>query len=311
VRKTLQVIIVAILSASGIAFARFRASQPTDDSRQIPITVQSNLVDLPVAVTDRTGHFVDYLSKENFRVLDNGKQREIVVFDHGDLPVTVGLVVDHSGSMGSKLTEVNAAAAAFARSSNQQDQLFVVNFNNVVLLTLPQSLAFTSDIRMLQTAIGSSDARGNTALYDAVIDSLDHLKLSTQERKALIIVTDGADNASQHNFQQMLATAMKSKAQIYCIGIYDQHDREAKPAELKRLAKITGGEAYFPRTVGEVSDISQKIANSLREQYTLGIMPATNARGNTWRSIRVVATAPGNTKLKVTTRSGYLFSGIS
>src|SRR5579862_4906520 len=139
---------------------------------QSPISVRVNIVDLPVSVTDRNGSIVDNLTKDNFRILEDGRQQAISIYEHQDLPVTVGLVVDHSGSMGSKLPEVAAAAAAFAKSSNPQDQLFVVNFNNVVLLTLPQSLAFTSDIRMLQTAIGSSDARGNTALYDAVIDSL-------------------------------------------------------------------------------------------------------------------------------------------
>lgn len=308
-RQQAKVMILGALLISGLALARVEARQPADDL--VPISVHTNLVDLPVVVTDRSGHFVDHLSKNNFRVFENGRQREIVVFDQGDLPITVGLVVDHSGSMESKLSEVNAAAAAFAKSSNAQDQLFVVNFNDAVTFTLPPRLPFTSDVPTLQTAMGEAGARGNTALYDAIIDSLDHLKLSNQQRQALIVVTDGGDNASEHSFQQMLARAMKSKAQIYCIAIYDSGDRDARPTELKKLAKTTGGEAYFPRSIGEVSEISQAIADRLRKQYTLGIIPGDGTAANRWRSIRVLATSPGSHKWKVATRSGYAFTDLS
>lgn len=298
-------IVIGFMLASGGGPGRSQATQTVSNPPRSTIRVDSNLVDLPVTVTDQNGRFIDDLSKNNFRVLDNGKQRDIAVFDHGDVPVTVGLVVDHSGSMTMKLAEVRAAAAEFIEASNPQDQLFVVNFNEDVSFTLPVLLPFTSDAEKLRTAIAGSDARGNTALYDAVIDSLDHLKLSGQSRHALIVVTDGGDNASQHTFQQLVTRAMKSKAQIYCIGIYDEGDRDAKPAELKKLAQLTGGEAYFPRTVTEVSQINRKIADTLRKQYTLGILPSTEGG---WRSIRVIAIATDSQQLRVQTRSGYIFS---
>jgi VWFA-related protein len=270
-----------------------------------PISVSTNLVDLPITVTDRKGNFVDGLAKENFRIFENGRQEAISMFGRQDLPVAVGLVVDHSASMGPKLAEVSAAAEAFARSSNPQDHLFVVNFNEVVALTLPAAVPFTSDERELRAALAGTGANGQTALYDAVIDALRHLSLSSLNRHALILVTDGGDNASRHTQAQMLDAARISSAQIYCIGIYNgEEDPDASPRVLRKLAKATGGEAYFPSSPAEVTDITRKIAVNLRKQYTLGFAPEARTEG--WQTIRV--TASGNGKLNVHARAGYLIS---
>lgn len=270
-----------------------------------PISVSTNLVDLPITVTDRKGNFVDGLAKENFRIFENGRQETISMFGRQDLPVAVGLVVDHSASMGPKLAEVSAAAEAFARSSNPQDHLFVVNFNELVTLTLPAALPFTSDERELRSALAGTGANGQTALYDAVIDALRHLSLSSLNRHALILVTDGGDNASRHTQAQMLDAARMSSAQIYCIAIYNgEEDPDASPRVLRKLAKATGGEAYFPSSPSEVTDLTRKIAVNLRKQYTLGFAPEARTEG--WRTIRVVAS--GNEKLNVHARAGYLFS---
>jgi len=270
-----------------------------------PISVSTNLVDLPITVTDRKGNFVDGLAKENFRIFENGRQETISMFGRQDLPVAVGLVVDHSASMGPKLAEVSAAAEAFARSSNPQDHLFVVNFNEVVALTLPAAVPFTSDERELRAALAGTGANGQTALYDAVIEALRHLSLSSFNRHALILVTDGGDNASRHTQAQMLDAARMSNAQIYCIGIYNgEEDPDASPRVLRKLAKATGGGAYFPSSPAEVNDITRKIAVNLRKQYTLGFAPEARTEG--WQTIRVVAS--GNEKLNVHARAGYLFS---
>jgi Ca-activated chloride channel homolog len=270
-----------------------------------PISVSTNLVNLPITVTDRKGNFVDGLAKENFRIFENGRQGTISIFGRQDLPVAVGLVVDHSASMGPKLAEVSAAAEAFARSSNPQDHLFVVNFNEVVTLTLPAAVPFTSDERELRAALAGTGANGQTALYDAVIDALRHLSLSSLNRHALILVTDGGDNASRHTQAQMLDAARMSNAQIYCVGIYSgEEDPDASPRVLRKLAKATGGEAYFPSSPAEVNDITRKIAVNLRKQYTLGFAPEARTEG--WQAIRVVAS--GNQKLNVHARTGYLFS---
>jgi Ca-activated chloride channel homolog len=270
-----------------------------------PISVSTNLVSLPITVTDRKGNFVDGLAKENFRVFENGRQETISMFGRQDLPVAVGLVVDHSASMGPNLAEVSAAAAAFARSSNPQDHLFVVNFNELVTLTLPAAVPFTSDEKELRAALAGTGANGQTALYDAVVDALRHLSLSSLNRHALILVTDGGDNASRHTQAQMLDAARMSSAQIYCIGIYNgEEDPDASPRVLRKLAKATGGEAYFPSSPAEVTDITRKIAVNLRKQYTLGFAPEARTEG--WQPIRVVAS--GNEKLNVHARAGYLFS---
>jgi Ca-activated chloride channel homolog len=284
-------------------------SRGESNSIQSPIRVHAYLVDLPIAVTDREGNFIENLSQENFRILDSGLPQKIVLFEPRDLPVTVGLLVDHSASMASKLPEVSAAAAAFVKSSNPRDQLFVVNFNETVSLMLPATVSFTSDPNALVSAIGGSSARGQTALYDAVIEALAHLKQSEHERQALIIVTDGGDNASRHTFQQTVAAVMKSQALVYCIGIFGAEDPDAKPGELKKLAKLTGGEAYFPQNVVQVADISRKIADILRKDYVLGFLPSAQASPKSWRPVRVLVSAPGKQKLTIRTRAGYVFSG--
>lgn len=303
-------LIAAIFLASGSVPARPQSTADAPESQPEPsaIRVRSNLVDLPVSVTDHQGNFIENLTEENFRVLDEGQQQKIALFEPRDLPVTVGLVVDHSGSMSSKLPEVSAAGAAFVKSSNPRDRLFVVNFNEMVSLMLPAAVSFTSDPAELERAIGGPTARGQTALYDAVIDALDHLNQSKQERQALILVTDGGDNASRHTFRQMIEVAMKSRALVYPIAIYDANDEDAKPRELIKLAKVTGGESYFPTNVAEVVDISRKIAATLRKDYMLGFVPPPQS-SRSWRTVRVLVSAPGKPKLVVRTRAGYVFGG--
>jgi len=299
-------LVVLLVLADSTSTTQAQSSDLSSPSQvvQKPISVSANLVDLPITVTDRKGNFVDGLEKENFRVFENGRQEEISLFGRQDLPVAVGLVVDHSASMGPKLREVSAAAEAFARSSNASDHLFVVNFNEIVSLTLPSAKPFTSDENELRSALAINDARGQTALYDAVIDALRHLSLSSLKRQALILVTDGGDNVSRHSFKEALDAAKMSEVQIFCIGIYNGEDPDASPSVLRKLAKATGGEAYFPSSPSEVTDITQKIAVNLRKQYTLGFAPDDHAEG--WRTIRVVAS--GKEKLNVHTRAGYLFT---
>ncbi len=299
--------ILGLLGSTALASSVLQAQSAPQPylTESNPISVSTNLVDIPITVTDRKGNFVDGLAKENFRIFENGRQATISMFGRQDLPVAVGLVVDHSASMGRKLAEVGAAAEAFVRSSNPQDHLFVVNFNEVVALTLPAAVPFTSDERELRAALAGTGAKGQTALYDAVIDALGHLSLSSLNRHALILVTDGGDNASRHTQAQMLDASRMSNAQIYCIGIYNgEEDPDANLRVLRKLAKATGGEEYLPSSPAEVTDITRKIAVNLRKQYTLGFAPEARTEG--WQTIRVVAS--GNGKLNVHARGGYLFS---
>jgi Ca-activated chloride channel homolog len=290
------------------SFARSQQVSPSiaDDPDEYKIAVDVGLVVLPVTVTNRKGEFVPNLAATDFRVSEAGRPQEITLFKSEDVAVTVGLVVDNSGSMASKRPEVVAASLAFVQSSNPGDQMFVVNFNQRVALGLPKSVLFTSDLHQLRDALSGNWPVGNTALYDGIAAGLQHLKAGSRERKALIVVTDGGDNASHMKFQDLLKMAESSNAIIYTIGIFDPSYSGENPQALKRLAKVTGGQAYFPESVSEVSEVALQIARDIRQQYTIGYIPSRSAADGQYRTIRVTVRAAGLGKLYVRTRTGYL-----
>jgi VWFA-related protein len=272
---------------------------------QTKIAVSANLVLLPVKVTDGRGTFVSHLKMEDFRVFEDGQLQKLTVFEEGDTPVTVGLIVDHSRSMGAKLPDVVAAVTSFAHSSNSQDEMFVVDFNDDVLIELMRGKAFSSDAKELAEALRAVSARGRTALYDAVSEGLHHLQYGHLEKKALLIISDGGDNASHLKYSQVLAQARQSQALIYSIALVGSDNEEENPGLLRRLCKDTGGIAYFPRAGESVTDVSTQIARDLREQYTLGYAPQNTKRVDAFRKIEVKVGAPGRGRLHVRTREGY------
>jgi Ca-activated chloride channel homolog len=270
------------------------------------ISVTSTLVVLPVSVVDAKGAFVSGLKLENFVVFENDQPQKIIFFHQEDTPVTVGLLVDHSSSMVEKMTKVAAAAEVFARSSNPEDELFVVNFDDDISLPSFDGRAFTSDARDVHQAIQDTRAIGRTALYDAIAVGLDRLRTGSHERKALIIVSDGGDDASRSTYREVSQLARQSQAAIYAVGLIGGLYEEENPAVLRHLAEETGGIAYFPSNISEVSDISQHIARDLREQYTIAYEPQPNAHYEGFRKIRVKLIGTGGRKLHARTRSGYL-----
>jgi len=272
---------------------------------QSTLFAKTELVVLPVSVTDANGNFISGLSVQNFRVYEDGRLQRVTSFQEGDNPVTVGLIVDHSRSMGPNLPEVAAAVSAFAQSSNPRDEMFVVDFNDDVSVELMDGKAFTNDPKELAKAVFSVRARGRTALYDAVAEGLIHLQLGHLDKKALIIVSDGGDNASQQKYSQVLALAQRSQAVIYSVGLVDAEGDEENPDVLRRLSKHTGGVAFFPTSLESVADISKRIARDLREQYTLGFVPAKTDTKDSFRQIVVKVDAPGHGKIHVRTRPGY------
>jgi len=275
------------------------------DEYQISIDV--GLVILPVIVTDRAGKSVSGLGADNFQVFEDGRPQQIALFEPEDIPVTVGLVIDNSGSMGAKRPEVVAAAVEFAKSSNPQDQMFVVNFNQTVSMGLPKGVPFTSDVHQLLGAVSRIPASGNTALYDGLAVALKHMMTGTANRKALILISDGEDNASRLSFHELLKRAEASNAQIYTLGVFDDMYSGGHSGEvLKRLARVTGGKAYFPESPTQIVGICQQIARDLRHQYTIGYHPSKGMPGGGYHAIRVTATATGNGRLHVSTRAGYL-----
>jgi Ca-activated chloride channel homolog len=286
-----------------------RAQEPVPASSHLvddyTIKVDVNMVVLRATAEDRKNAPVSGLNKDDFQVYEDGVLQPIKHFSHEDVPVTVGLVVDNSGSMKAKRHDVIAAALAFARSSNPKDQMFVVNFNEKVSFGLPGNTAFTDQPAQLQFALSSVAADGETALYDAVAVALEHLKQGDRDKKVLIVVSDGGDNASKHKLTEIMTLAGQPGVTIYTIGIFDDEDPDRNPAVLKRLAKATGGEAFLPESLADVTPICERIARDIRNQYTIAYVPTNKKRDGTYRAIQVKAIAPGARRLSVRTRTGY------
>jgi Ca-activated chloride channel family protein len=200
---------------------------------------------------------------------------------------------------------VIAAALAFARSSNPKDQMFVVNFNEHVSFGLPIDTPFTDKTTQLQVALSTIQARGMTAIYEAVAAALEHLKKGNRDKKVLIVVSDGGDNASKHNLDQIMVLAGQSDAIIYTLGLFDASDGDSNPGVLKRLAKATGGETFLPDSLSEVVPICEQIAQDIRNQYTITYVPTNRTQDAKYRVIQVKAAAPGRGRLSVRTRAGY------
>ena len=288
-------------------FARPQETSPLQSrqSDEYTIRVNADSVVLHATVQNRKGILVSGLGKDNFQVYEDGVLQQIDYFSHEDIPVTVGLVVDNSGSMGPKRSEVIAAALAFARSSNPADQMFVVSFNEHVSFGLPDNTLFTDQVAQLQVALSKIAANGMTALYDAVAAALEHLKKGNRDKKVLIVISDGGDNASKHNLAQIMAMAGHPDAIIYTIGLFISEDPDRNLHALKQLAKDTGGEAFLPESVNEVLPICERIARDIRNQYTIAYSPTNKKQDGTYRVIQVKAGAPGRGRVFVRTRAGY------
>ncbi|MGA3080419.1 MAG: VWA domain-containing protein [Terracidiphilus sp.] len=288
-----------------VAWSRAHSSAQDHAGGEYTLTVNADLVVLTATVVDRNNALVSGLDKEDFQVYEDGVLQHVKTFSHEDLPVTAGLVIDNSGSMSPKRADVIAAALLFARSSNPHDQMFVVNFNERVSYGLPANMQFTDRRDQLEQGLNAIDTIGETALYDAMAASLDHLQQGKWDKKVLIVISDGGDNASRHTLAQVIEMAKRSAAIIYAIGIFDEPDGDQNPGVLKRFAKETGGEAFFPESSKEVATICEKIARDIRNQYTLAYVPTISKQGNGYRILDVRVSAPGHGRLSVRTRAGY------
>ncbi len=278
------------------------------------ISVDVNLVVLNPTVRDRKGGFVSDLREPDFTVFEDGVRQSIKLFRHEDVPVTVGLVVDHSGSMKPKMDDVITAARTFVQSSRPDDRFFVVNFNEKVTLGLPEAVRVGDSLDTLTSAISDTPATGRTALYDAALRAFSQLGADGHEapdKKVLIVISDGGDNASAHTLAEILRTAEQLSALVYTIGIFDEDDADKNPDVLSRLARATGGDAFFPRKNTDVVAICESIARDIRNQYTIGYVSTNASKPGAYRRIRLTAAAPGHGKLLVRTRAGYIAGGES
>jgi Ca-activated chloride channel family protein len=297
--------IVGILGAVSFLFALFAAGG--DD---FTIRNEVRLVLLDVSVQNHEGNFVPGLSKRDFTVLEDGQPQAISVFDNEDAPVTMGILVDESASMTLKRGQVLAAAEALIAESNPQDEVFVLNFNDSVKRGLPENILFSNKIPQLRDALNRERPMGKTALYDGVADGLKQLEEGRRGRKTLIAVSDGGDNASVHKRAQTIDLVERSPATIFTIGLFDADQYDADPGILRQLAKISGGEAFFPQDRDGVADACHRIAKEIRTRYTIGYVPKEgkgDKNASTLRRLQVKVSAAGQNGLTVLTRTSYRY----
>jgi Ca-activated chloride channel family protein len=297
----------AALAGTALLFAQQKPPVPapaaTPDSGDAVFTADTRLVPLNVTVTDKGGHLVPGLPRSAFQVMENGVVQQIKDFKHEDVPVSLGLVVDNSGSMRDKRQSVESSALALVRDSNPQDEVFVVNFNDEPYLDTP----FTNDIKMMEQGLTKIDSRGGTAMRDAIRVSIDYLnQKAKRDKKVILIVTDGNDNASSVSLQEIVREAQQSDILVYTIGLLsDEEKKDAKAAQraLDLLVGSTGGQAFYPKDVSEVERIAHEVAHDIRSQYTITYTPTNQSLDNSFRTIKVMLKAAGNPIAR--TRQGY------
>ncbi len=299
-------IIFALLISlcSAIVFAQTQGQQGQQprrqDDRNFTLSVDVELVQLPVSVVDKDGRPVSGLAKEHFQVFEDNTLQDISLFKYEDVPLSLGLVIDNSGSMRNKRERVNSAALSFVRAGNPDDETFIVNFDDAAYLEQD----FTGSIGDLIDVLDNVDTRGETALYDAIYLSLDHAKAGKRDKKALLLISDGEDNKSKYGINRVIEALRESKVTVYAIGLMEENDqrgglfrkspsKKAKEA-LEQFAELTGGQAYFPKSIDEVEEICKRIAHDLRNHYTIGYNPSNKKLDGTWREVRVKVNPPKN-----------------
>jgi len=292
----------ASAQGSGTTAAPPPDDQPSNDSVFV-FKKEVQEVMLHATVVDDQRRLVTNLDRAAFTVFEDGVAQKTTSFHRDDVPVAMGIVIDNSGSMREKHDKVNQAVLNLIRASNPNDEIFIVNFSQDSYLDQD----FTSDINLLQQALQKISAAGSTALYDAIVASAVHLKNNPRvDRKVLLVITDGRDNASQETLQQATRRLQQENGPtVYAIGLLGDELKQSGVDALQSLADSTGGVAFFPQGLDEVNDITRTVARDIRSQYTIGYKPSNPRQGSGYRRILVTAQAPGYRKLTVRTRSGY------
>ncbi len=283
-----------------------------DKDKDYTLSVVVEEVQLPISVLDKDGRPVNGLTKNDFAIFEDNVQQQIKVFKHEDIPLSLGLVIDNSGSMRNKRERVNSATLTFARESNPEDETFIVNFDDAAYLEQD----FTGSIGDLIDALDNIDTRGETALYDAVYLSVDHVKAGKKDKRVLLLISDGEDNVSKYGLNKVIDALRESKVTLYAIGLLEENDQRGglfkKPPSkkakevLQKFAEITGGQAYFPKSLDEVEELVKDIAHEIRNHYTVSYTPSNRKLDGSWREIRVKVNPPKTTtKVTVHTKQGY------
>jgi Ca-activated chloride channel family protein len=280
-----------------------QAQSQAGDSGDAVFSSETRLVPLNVTVADKSGHLLTTLPQSAFQVFENGVLQQIKLFKQEDVPVSMGLIIDNSGSMRERRQAVESAALALVKDSNKQDEVFIVNFNDEAY----RDTDFTSDEKVLEQGLTKIDSRGGTAMRDAILGSIDYIKAKAKrDKKVILVVTDGNDNASVSSLETLIRSARQEDILIYAIGILSEEEKkEAKKAEraLNEITTDTGGLVFYPKDVSEVEKLAHQVAKDIRSQYTIAYTSSNSALDGTYRQIKVTVKGPGNPTAR--TRSGY------
>jgi Ca-activated chloride channel family protein len=296
-------IVAAVVVAAAVTRAPAHSGQPTFSAR-------SDLVVLHVSVTDRDGQYVPDLAADAFGIAEDGVPQRVEFFAHEDAPATVALIIDGSGSMARSRERVLAAVGAFAQTSNQADEFCALVFNDVVRPALPLDTPFTSDPGRLRDAVGRLvSAYGRTALHDAILDGLSYVERGENRRTALVVLSDGGDNASEATFDQVLRQAQATNTIVYTVAIVDRLRPDRNPKRLKAIAMATGGASFEADDMADVPGVFATIASDLRHTYTIGYVSTSAARSGVFHRVRVSATTPDGRSVRVRAREGYVVGG--
>ena len=289
-----------------VPMERTQLPPPPPDPNEFRVSSEVDLVLLDVSVKDSKGGFVSGLKKDNFKIYENKIQQPITVFAAQDVPVTVGLVVDNSGSVRPKKPEIVTAALTFVTQSNPKDEMFVVNFNDRVMMGLPDGTDFSGDRVTLRQALLTNPAQGRTSLYDGLKTALAHLDKGRLDKKTLVLISDGGDNMSQTTHDEIMRIAEESLATIYTVGIFNPGDKDKNPGFLKDLARLTGGEAYMPENINHLVGVCEKIARDIRNRYTLGFAPDRSAFDGKKRRLKIEVIGEDGRKYEARSRTYYI-----
>jgi VWFA-related protein len=279
------------------------------EENNFKLNVNVDLTEVHVSVTDEKDHPVGNLLQENFRIFEDQAEQKLSVFKHEDIPVSLGLVIDNSRSMEPRKQRLDAATIAFVRKSNPDDETFIVHFDDTARLDRD----FTNSIPLLEETLGSVRPYGQTAIYDALILAVEHMKQAKEMKKAILLLTDGVDNSSTHSLAEAIDVAKRSQVAVYTVGLLSESGGQKAEDSLIRIADASGGRAFFPLTVEEARMDMERVARDLREQYTLGYIPSNPSRAGEWRSVRVEVMPPRSmprpVKLTANYRHGYYGPG--
>jgi len=292
--------ILALSCCLAVAQTPPAKAAPDEDAT---FSVGTRLVVLPISVSDKNGKLITDLQQKSFKVYENGVEQPIKLFKREDVPVSLGIIIDNSGSMREKRQKVETASMDLVKASNPQDEVFIVNFNDEAYL----DVEFTNDIKKMEEGVARIDSRGGTAMRDAIIKSIDYLKeKGKRQKKVLLVVTDGNDNASRIGLEKLVSQAQQSEVLIYAIGLLNEEERhEARIAKraLDSLARESGGLAFYPKSLAEVDELTLQVAHELRNQYTIAYSPTIQAMDGSFRQIKVTVNGPGRPLVR--TRTGY------